>query len=105
MKRWNVPVSESGSVEQALWARKRKVEQDAHRSSIAVEDILRKHHNSLPMDCTKLVDIDKGTDACLLIFEKIIQELQDSMHRADLAGIEGDECQVRFVNRWAKSSR
>lgn len=101
MKHWNVPISESGSVEQALWARKRKVEQDARRTSVAVEDILRKHHNSLPMGCAKLVDIDTGTDVCLLEFEKDIEKLQDSMDRADLAGPEVDECQVRFVNRWA----
>lgn len=101
MKHWNVPISERGSVEQALWARKRKVEQDTHRTSIAVEDILRKHHDSLPMDCAKLVDIDTGTDACLLKFEKDIEKLQDSMDRTDLAGTEGDEGQVRFVNRWA----
>ncbi|KAF7511288.1 hypothetical protein GJ744_004853 [Endocarpon pusillum] len=103
MKHWNVPVSESGSVEHALWARKRKVEQDVHRSRIAVEDIIRKHHNSLPMDCANLVDIDTGTDTCLLKFEKDIGKLQDSVDRADLAGTEGtegDECQVRFVNRW-----
>ncbi len=102
MKHWTISISESGSIEQALWARKRKVEQDAHRSSIAVEDILRKHHSSLPMDCAQLVDIDPGTDTCLLTFEQDIQKLQDSMDMVDLAGTEGeDKRQVRFVNRWA----
>ncbi len=102
MKHWTVPISENSPVEQALWAKKRKVEQNVHRSSVAVEDILRKHHSSLPMDCAQLVEIDPGTDTCLLTFEQDIQKLQESMDMVDLEGTKGeDERQIRLVNRWA----
>lgn len=110
MKHWNVAISESGSVEQALCSRKGKVEQEVHRSRAMVEDVLRAHLNSLPASSERLVektdtgaDADADADADLWKLEQCMQKLQDSLDGIDLARLDEDGRQARFVKRWAKN--
>ena len=105
LKHWSVSTSERGSVEQALWARKRKVEQDVHRSRTIIEDMIRAHHNNLPENPGRLVETDWNADVDLLKFEQDIQRLRESMDRIDLKSIdEEDECQGRFVETWSENN-
>jgi hypothetical protein len=106
MKHWNVPISESGSVEQALCSRKQKVEQDLRRSGGTIEEVLRAHVKCLPAIDERLLDIDTGTGADLLKLERTLQKLRESSDKIDVAGAVGKEedgRQARFVNRWAKN--
>jgi hypothetical protein len=99
----NLSIPEGGSVEQALLARKRKPEQDVHRSRTTVEDLLRVHHNNLPVNTEQLLETKSNADGDLLRFEQNIQKLRDSMDRLDVERVmeERDGAQGRFVARWA----
>lgn len=105
LKHWNVVIPESGSIEQALWAKKRKVNQDAHRSSATVEATLWAHLNRLPMNSERLLKTGTSVDADLLKFELDIQKLRDAVDGIDLAVIDQENGpQARFVERWTNSS-
>jgi len=106
MKYWNVPISESGTVEQALYSRKQKVEQDLRRSSGTIEEVIRAHVNRLPAVDERLLGRDPSTDVDLLKLEQALRKLRGSsdwMEVAEAKGKEDDGRQARFVNRWAKN--
>jgi hypothetical protein len=106
MKHWNVPVTEGGIVEQALYSRKQKVEQDLRRSGGIIEEVLRAHVNRLPALDERLLEMDPSSDADLMKLERALQKLRESSDRVEVAGAtrkEDDGGQVRFVKRWAKN--
>jgi hypothetical protein len=103
LRHCNVGTLECHSVEQALTAKKRKVAEDIHRSSRAVEDALRGHLDSLPLPSERLLEVDEHADSCLLNFEQDIQRLRDAMDGVDLSRIDEAEAQqARFMARWAE---
>ncbi len=106
LQHWNVLMLENGSVEAALWARKRKLEQDVHQSSTAFEDALGAHLNCLPTNSEQLLETDISADGDLLEFEREMEKLRDAVDRVDLACIDAeDETQARLMARWAESTQ
>jgi hypothetical protein len=106
MSHWNVPTSESGTVEQALYSRKQKVEQDLRRCGGTIEEVFRAHVNRLPAVDERLLETDPSTDADFLKLERALRKLRESSDRIEVAGVigkEDDGRQDRFVDRWAKN--
>lgn len=101
---WNVCMPEDGRVEQALWARKRKLEQDAHRSGGTSEDVLWRHLHALPMKVEGCLESDRRTDQQTTELEQKMQRVQGAMEEIDPASILPDEGgpQSRLVARWAE---
>ena len=103
LRRWNVSLPEHGSVEQALWARKRKLQQIVYRSSKTMDDTILTHVNGLPVTSERLLETTTGAEAHLLKLEKDIQQLHKVMDGVDLANIiKGEGPKAGFVARWAE---
>ena len=99
---WNVHVTERSSAEQALWSRKRKLEQDVQRSKTAVGDALCAHLETLPMDTQRLLKTDPNADQETDELEQEMYGLREAVDRVNLASIdEEDKTQARFLSRWA----
>jgi chromosome segregation ATPase len=101
LNHWNVSTPETGSMDDGLWHRKQKLEQDVQRAGSSLEGALRAHLNTLPMETDRLTEMDTDLDKDVNTFEQDVQKLREAMDRVDLTSIEGDETQARFMARWA----
>lgn len=104
LSHWNVHIPEKASIEQALWFRKQKLEQDVQRAGTAVADALHAHLNLLPTNTERLLEMGINAEKDLGELEQEMGKLKDAVERVNLASI-GNEDRARagFLARWAEN--
>ena len=102
LRHWNVHMPEKGSVEQALWFRKHKLESDVQRAGTAVTDALHAHLNAVPLNTDQLLMTGTDADKDLDELEQEMAKLKEAVDRVNLASIDNeDSARARFLAKWA----